>query len=172
MTRRKSFDQHWLGALGAYALMDLLLAGLGMGVPVFCILFGFSVGWFTAMRARVFRSDLRQAMRLNLRYALITTAVTFALMAVIWGRLVPVLFDPVIDYGSMGVPLILYEPRLSFIGWLVLMIFVAPALQFVVTLLGSYLTFLWAPAWWRDGVPTPEQHFPRPPWQRSAPPAN
>ena len=172
MNRRKSFDQHWLGALGAYILMDLLLAGLGMGVPVFCILFGFAVGWFTAMRARVFRSDLRLAMRLNLRYAFITSAVTFALMATLWGRMVPVLFDPVVDYGSMGVPLILYDPRLSFIGWLVLMIFVSPALQFVVTLMGSYLTFLWRADWWRDGVPTPEQHFPTPPWQKKAPPVD
>lgn len=172
MPRRKTFDQHWLGALAAYVVMDALLVGLGMGVPVFAILFGFSVGWFTALRARVFRADLRAAMRLNLRYVFISTAVTFVLMAALWGRLVPLLFDRVVDYGNMGVPLILYEPRLSFIGWLVLMIFVSPALQFVVTLLGSYLTFLWTPSWWRDGVPTTEQAFPPPPWRRKSPPAD
>ena len=158
--RRKSFDQHWLGALIAYVVMDGLLVAMGMGVPIFCILFGFPVGWFTAMRARVHRADQRAAMKLNLRYAAITAGVTFVLMAVLWGRTLPAFLNPYIDRGAMGVPLILYEPRASYIGWLVLMIVVSPVLQFLATLFGSYLTFLWRPKWWRDGVPTTEQKFP------------
>ena len=158
--KRKSFDQHWLGAFLAYVVMDGLLVATGMGVPVFCILFGFAVGWFTAMRARVHRTDLRAAMKLNLRYAAITAAVTFVLMAILWGRTLPGFLDPRIDRGAMGVPLILYEPRASYVGWLVLMIGVSPVLQFLATLFGSYLTFLWRPKWWNDGVPTNEQKFP------------
>lgn len=160
MPRGKTFDQHWVGALAAYIVMDALLAAMGMGVPIFCIVFGFGVGWFTAMRARVYRAELRQAMKLNLRYVLITSGVTFVLMAVLWGRMIPMLSDPVIDYGSVGFPLILYEPRASFIGWLVLMIAISPVLQFLMTALGSYLTFLWRPRWWQDGVPTEMQQRP------------
>jgi len=144
----------------AYLVMDGLLVAMGMGVPVFCILFGFPVGWFTAMRARVHRTDLREAMRLNVRYALATSAVTFVLMAVLWGRMIRACFDPVIDCGGMGLPLILYEPRASFIGWLVLMVVISPALQFLATLFGSYVTFLWRPRWWQDGVPTEQQRRP------------
>lgn len=164
--RPKTFDQHWFGALAAYVLLDVILVRAGFGVPGLAVVFGLPLGWFTAMRARALRADLRQAMRLNLRYALITAGVTFGLMVWHWGRLVPVLFDPVVDYGSMGVPLILYEPRLSFIGWLVLMIVGSPLLQLALTLVGSYLTFLWQPKWWRDGVPTSEQELPAGPWSR------
>jgi hypothetical protein len=38
--------------------------------------------------------------------------------------------------------MILYEPRASFIGWLVLMILISPVLQMLTTLFGSYLTLL------------------------------
>jgi catechol 2,3-dioxygenase-like lactoylglutathione lyase family enzyme len=39
----------------------------------------------------------------------------------------------------MGLPLILYDPLASFIGWLALMIVVSPALQFVVTIFGAWV---------------------------------
>jgi hypothetical protein len=161
--RAKTFDQHWLGALFCYVILDVMMVAAGMGVPVFCILLGFPVGWFTAMRSRAYRADVYSAMKLNLRYVLVTSAVTFVLMAALWGRMIPRFFDPVVDAGGMGLPLILYEPRASFVGWLVLMIVVAPALQFAWTLFGSYVTYLWRPRWWRDGVPTNEQ---RAPWDR------
>jgi hypothetical protein len=31
-------------ALGVYIILDIICVGLGMGVPVFCILVGFRVG--------------------------------------------------------------------------------------------------------------------------------
>ncbi len=163
MKRAKTFDQHWLGALFCYVILDAMMVAAGMGVPVFAILLGFPVGWFTAMRSRARRADRVAAMKLNLRYVLITSGVTFAMMAVLWGRMVPKLFDPAADAGAAGLPLILFEPRASFVAWLVLMIVVAPALQFAWTLFGSYLTYLWQPKWWQDGVPTDRQ---RAPWDK------
>jgi hypothetical protein len=52
------------------------------------------------------------------------------------------LFDRAADLANFGIPMILYEPRASFIGWLLLMIFVSPFLQFLMTLFGAHLA-LW-----------------------------
>jgi hypothetical protein len=71
-----------------------------------------------------------------------TSAVTFALMAIIWGSVTPMLFDPAADFANFGIPLILYDPKVSFIGWLILMIFISPFLQLLTTLFSSYLTLL------------------------------
>lgn len=138
---RSTFGQHWLGALVAYILLDSLMVVAGLGVPSFCILLGFGVGWFGALRAEFFLREIGAAMRRVVRYAAITSGVTLLLMVVAWGRYVPPLFDPVIDPGSMGVPLILYDPRLSLVGWLIGMFLVVPLAQFLVTLAGAYLTF-------------------------------
>jgi hypothetical protein len=63
-------------------------------------------------------------------------------MGAIWGRTIPMLFDPTADFQNFGHPFILYDPKLSFIGWLVLMIFISPFLQLLTTIFGSYLTLL------------------------------
>jgi hypothetical protein len=139
---RRSFGQHWLGASVAYIVMDVLCAALGMGVPFFCIMLGFPVGWFAAVRAWYFVPSHVPAMKRALRYALLTSAVTFVMMAVHWSWLIPKLLDPRVDCGSMGVPLILYEPRASLIGWLILMTIVSPGLQLLMTAFGAYLTFI------------------------------
>jgi hypothetical protein len=138
---RKTFGQHWLGAMISYVVIDVLCAGLGMGVPLFCIILGFGVGWFGAMRAEYFIEEPGRAMRRVLRYAWLTSAVTLVMMAVLWGRLVPVLFHPTVDAGNMGLPLWLYEPRLSLAGWILLMVVIAPFMQAVMTAFGAYLTF-------------------------------
>jgi hypothetical protein len=65
------------------------------------------------------------------------------MMALLWGLCIPMLFDPTVDLASFGIPLILYEPKASFVGWLVLMIVISPFLQFLMTLFGSHLTVLW-----------------------------
>lgn len=141
MTAR-TFGQHWLGLLVAYVLLDALLAAAGLGVPSFCIMLGIGVGWFGALRAEFFLREIGPAMQRVMRYAAITSGVTFLLMVVAWWRYVPPLLDPVIDPGSMGVPLILYDPRLSLIGWLFGMFLVGPLAQFLVTLAGAYVTFM------------------------------
>jgi len=122
-------------------------------VPFFCILLGFSVGWFGAVRAWHFVPGHVGAMRRSLRYALLTSLVTLVIMAAIWGRLVPLMFHPVIDPGNMGLPLLLYEPKASLVGWLVLMIFVSPFLQFLMTVFGSYATSLFLSHRWPEGLP-------------------
>ena len=149
----RTFGQNWIGAFVAYIVIDGLCAGLGMGVPLFCILLGFSVGWFGAVRAWHFVPGHVGAMKRSLRYALITSLVTFVITAAIWGRLVPMLFNPVVNPGNMGLPLLLYEPRASLIGWLVLMIIVSPFLQFLMTVFGSFVTLLFVFNRWPDGPP-------------------
>jgi len=149
----RTFGQNWVGAFIAYIVIDGLCVGLGMGVPLFCILLGFSVGGFGAVRAWHFVPGQIGAMKRSLRYALLTTLVTFVIMAIIWGRLVPMLFNPVVNPGNMGLPLLLYEPKASLIGWLVLMILISPFLQFQMTVLGSFVTFLFLFSRWPEGPP-------------------
>lgn len=67
---------------------------------------------------------------------------TFVMMAVIWGRCIPMLFDPSADIANFGIPLLLYEPRASFVGWIVLMVLVSPFLQFLMTILGAHVGLL------------------------------
>ena len=134
----KTFGQNWIGAFIAYIVIDGLCAALGMGVPFFCILLGFSVGWFGAARAWHFVPGHVGAMKRSLRYALLTSLVTLVIMAVAWGRLVP---------------LLLYEPKASLIGWLVLMILISPFLQFLMTMFGSFVTLLFVFNRWPEGPP-------------------
>jgi hypothetical protein len=83
--------------------------------------------------------------------AALTSALTLFGMTLLWGRCVVLLFDPAADLLNFGIPQILYEPQASFIGWLVLMIAIAPFLQFLMTLFGSHLTFLWLTRSEREG---------------------
>ena len=113
-----------------------------MGVPFFCILFGFLVGWYIVKNITATTTQVREVFRRVLLYAAVTAAVTFLGMVAIWGPSIPMLFEPGRDLVDTGVPMILYEPRASFIGWLVLMIVISPALQLLTTLFGSHLTLL------------------------------
>ena len=127
-------------AFAIYIAADLVCVGMGMGVPIFCIGLGFLVGWYIAMRAIRGSSDVRQTLRTVLLHAVATCLVTFVLMALLWGPTIQLLFDPGYDFANFGIPLILYDPTLSFVGWLVLMIFISPFLQLLTTLFSSYLT--------------------------------
>jgi len=141
MNRLLSLRIGW--ALAAFAFLDLLSAGLGMGVPIFCILLGLPAGWYIARRLALHPLDTRHVLSQMLLGAAVTSAFTLAGMALLWGRSVPMLFDPAADLASFGVPQILYEPLPSFVGWLVLMILISPFLQFLMTLFGAHLTLLW-----------------------------
>ncbi|MBU0491551.1 MAG: hypothetical protein KKA73_03850 [Chloroflexi bacterium] len=127
----------------AFVLLDVFCVGAGMGVPFFCILLGFPVGWFGARRAIALAGDVHGVLGKALAYAVVTSAVTFAFMALIWGTFGTALLDPTTDYVNLGTPLILYEPQVSFIGWLGLMIVVSPFLQLLLAVFGSYLTVLY-----------------------------
>jgi len=125
-----------------FVVIDLLCVGIGMGVPFFCIMFGFVVGWYITKRATMLTVSLKEVFRKVLAQALITSLFTFAVMGVIWGPTIRMLFDPAADFKNFGIPLILYDPKISFVGWLVLMIFVSPFLQLLTTIFTSYLTLL------------------------------
>lgn len=126
-----------------FALLDIFCVGFGMGVPLACILFGLPVGWYCARRVLIRTSPVGQMLGEILKCAVITSVFTGILMCLIWGPSTKMLFDPQADLANYGIPLILYEPTASFIGWMVLMILLSPFFQFLMTLFGSHLTLLW-----------------------------
>jgi hypothetical protein len=131
-----------LWAFGIFILLDVVCIGMGMGVPIFCILLGFPVGWYLVRYITATTTSIPQVFRKVLFYSMITASVTLLGMIIIWGPTISILFEPGRDLANTGVPMILYEPRASFIGWIVLMILISPILQFLTTLFGSYLTLL------------------------------
>jgi len=106
----------------ALALTGVITVGIGMGVPIFAILLGFPAGWWVA-RTRGLRAGLVWGASL--------AALTFAMMAVIWGPKFALLGDPAFDAAAWGIPLVLYTSRASFWGWQALMIVISPVLQFM-----------------------------------------
>ncbi|MDH4209191.1 MAG: hypothetical protein OEV76_09980 [Anaerolineae bacterium] len=129
-------------AFAIFVVLDVICVGLGMGVPIFCIALGFPVGWYVAARAVRSNADLGEVLKRTFARATATSAITFGMMALLWGSVTPMLFDPSADFANFGIPMILYDPRVSFIGWLVLMIFISPFLQLLTTLFSSHLTLL------------------------------
>ena len=129
-------------AFAIFVIVDLVCIGMGMGVPLACILFGFFIGWYIAKRATVATESAKDILWQVLIQAIITSAFTFVVMSAIWGSTIVMLFDPRADFQNFGHPFILYDPRLSFIGWLILMILISPFLQLLTTIFGSYLTLL------------------------------
>ena len=122
-----------------FIVLDTIFVGMGMGVPIFRILFGFFVGWFMVKYITATTSSVPQVFRKVLLYALLTSSVTLFWMVVIWGPSIRLLFDPGRDIANFGIPMILYEPLASFIGWIVLMILISPFLQLLTTMFGSFL---------------------------------
>jgi hypothetical protein len=125
-----------------FVVLDVICVGMGMGVPIFCILFGFIVGWFTVKYVTSTTTSIIIVFRNVIFYALLTSAVTLLGMLVLWGPSTHMLFDPASDIANFGIPMILYEPLASFIGWFVLMVFISPFLQLLTTIFGSYLALL------------------------------
>jgi hypothetical protein len=130
-------------ALALFAVLDIFCVGLGMGVPIFCILLGLPVGWYIARRTMRRGADVGWLLGKMLLGAGLTSSFTLVMMAVLWGPSAVMLFDPTADLAEFGMPLILYEPLASFVAWLVLMIVISPFLQFLMTLFGSHITVLW-----------------------------
>lgn len=127
-------------AFALYFILNLLCVGAGMGVPIFCILFGFVVGWYIAAKVSKSGKGTGTVFREVFRYAVICSTATFILMIVLWGRFCWAgLTTPGFDYKNTGIPLILFEPRCSFIGWMVLMIIISPFLQLLAIIFASFL---------------------------------
>jgi hypothetical protein len=130
-------------AIILYLLIDIICAGMGMGVPIFCILLGFPVGWYITKRvAQITIEPPRLFYRRILKSSLWTTIFTFLLMLLIWGRIVFMFFDPQADFQNFGHPFILYDPKISLVAWLMLMVFISPFLQLLTTIFASFITLL------------------------------
>lgn len=125
-----------------FAVVDVICVGMGMGVPIFCILFGFVVGWFLVKSITHTISDVQQIFRKVFIDAIYTAGFTLIAMLALWGPFAMYLFDPSKDLAQTGIPLILFEPKASFIGWVVLMILISPFLQLLTTLFSTHLTLL------------------------------
>ncbi|MCC7557418.1 MAG: hypothetical protein KO217_01865, partial [Methanobacteriaceae archaeon] len=52
------------------------------------------------------------------------------------------LLNPTANFVNFGMPLILFDPKISFMGWIILMIFISPFLQLLTTIFTAYIT-LW-----------------------------
>jgi len=129
-------------AFAVFIIADLVCVAMGMGVPIFCIGFGFLIGWYIVKRVTMATANVKEVLNTVLLYAVVTSGFTFVVMIVLWGPTISMLLDPSSDFANFGIPLILYDPKISFIGWLVLMILISPFLQLLTTLFSSYLTLL------------------------------
>lgn len=125
-----------------YAFLDLFCVGMGRGVPIFNILFGFVIGWYIVRRIILQEENYNNILKITIKYAIITSLFTFVAMAILWGPKIKLLFTPGYDFKNFGIPLILFEPEASFIGWLVLMILISPFLQLLTIIFAAYLTLM------------------------------
>ena len=117
-----------------------ILSGIGMGVPILNILFGFIIGWYAVKRACLLYENLDKRLSKIFIYSIFCSGITLILMIGIWGSAIPMLFDPLSDFKNFGHPMILYDPKLSFIGWLVLMIIISPFLQLMTSIFSAFIT--------------------------------
>ena len=70
-------------AFAVFVIVDLVCVGMGMGVPIFCILFGFFVGWYIAKRTTTTTANVKDVLWRILVQAIVTSAFTFVLMSAI-----------------------------------------------------------------------------------------
>jgi hypothetical protein len=120
-----------------FIILDILLIGMGMGVPILPILFGMLVGWYLPLYLELPEQISKISLKKLLKAALILGAIW--LPALSW------LFDPAKDLTQFGMPLIFFEPRASFIGWIILMVLISPFLQFLMTVLGAVVRLACSP---------------------------
>ena len=139
---KKFFTLHYWILILLSILIFTVLSGIGMGVPVLNILFGFVVGWYGTRRAQALYRVRKKRLPKIFIYSLFCAGVTLAIMLAIWGRTIPIIFDPAADLANFGHPMILFDPRISFIGWLVLMIVISPFLQLMASIFSAFVTLM------------------------------
>ena len=130
----------WLFSI--YAIIDFLCVGAGMGVPIFCILLGFLSGYVIIRKLLLRSNNFNEILKKSFKYGIITSFITFISMLLIWGIAIINFFNQNYDYKNFGNPLILYDPKVSFIGWIVLMILISPFLQLLTTIFSFYITLI------------------------------
>lgn len=124
-----------------YAVASVICCGIGMGIPVLNILLGFPAGWLAAER-EFLSAGRGGVMGRILVQSLVAAAFTMALMCIVWGFMVRMAFDPAADLKNFGIPMILYSPKPSFVGWFVLMVVISPALQLLVMVFTAFLVMV------------------------------
>ena len=129
-------------AVVLYVLVDIICAGAGMGVPIFCVLLGFPTGWYIARKATASREELYQKNYKILKFSLLAAIFTFIVMLIVWGSAILIHIHSVSDIQNFGHPNILYDPVTSFIGWLILMIIVSPFLQLLTSIFAAFITVI------------------------------
>jgi hypothetical protein len=130
-----------------YVVLDILCIGMGMGVPVFCILLGFPAGWLIVGYITSKGSSISGVHKSVLSYSFLAALVTLIGMLLLWGPATRMLFTAGADLANFGIPMILYQPMASFIGWLVLMVLISPFLQLMAMIFGAYLALM---GWFRQ----------------------
>lgn len=126
-----------------FCFLDLVAVGAGMGIPVFAIFLGAVVGWFAPSILSSHALNLRRLLKMCLITACLTSGFTLVLMVIIWGPISRMLLDPAADFANFGIPLILFDPKASFIGWIVLMVVISPVLQLLATTFASFVRLVW-----------------------------
>jgi len=130
----------WLFSI--YAIIDFLCVGAGMGVPIFCILLGFLTGYVIMRKLMSETNNLNKILNKSVKYGIISSLITFLFMLLIWGISIMNFFNKHYDFKNFGNPLILYDPKASFVGWIVLMILISPFLQLLTTIFSFYITLV------------------------------
>ena len=125
-----------------YMVIDIICVGAGMGVPIFCILLGFPLGWYIVERISIATKHSHLMYYKIFKLSLLASGFTFLLMIIIWGRTILMLFNPKSDFQNFGHPFILYDPKISFVGWSILMIFISPFLQLLAIIFASFITLM------------------------------
>jgi len=128
-----------------FIILDILLIMMGMGVPILPILFGILVGWYLPLYLELPVQIIKISLKKLLKAALITSAVSLVVLGAIWLPALSWLFDPAKDLTQFGMPLIFYEPRTSFVGWIILMVLISPFLQFLMTVFGAVVRLAYSP---------------------------
>lgn len=135
----KSYIKKYRKPIILIFLLDFIGVWLGMGVPLFNIIFGFVIGFYLF---NFFDQEQRNNYKTIFKFGFGSAALSFILLVMIWWPYILKLFDKSYDYLNTGIPLILYTPRASFIGWLVLMLFISPFLQLMATIFAVYLKMI------------------------------
>jgi len=125
-----------------YILIDIICAGAGMGVPIFCILLGFPLGWYISNRVAASTEHHYQKYQKIYRFSFLAAIFTFLIMLIVWTSAILININSSSDIQNFGHPYILYDPETSFIGWLILMIIISPFLQLLTTIFAAFLALI------------------------------
>jgi len=129
-----------LGTIIFVIVFNIALTGLGMGVPIFNILLSLPFGYYLNKGSK---EEQKQRLQRVLKVSLFLSGLTLLLMLVIWLPALKWLTDPALDVANFGHPFWLYDPEISFMGWIALMVFVSPILQMLGLVFGGVLAILY-----------------------------